>query len=246
VDTSLVITASIVLLLSGIGFMGAIQDALSGFYITAGARILEAMLATAGLIGGVSAGLALAPVLGVSLNFVRPGESALAEPVPVLIGAIVSASAFAFTCYAPMRALPAVAMTTLLGQIAYLAVQDPNASMPWAASCAAVVIGVVSYLIAGRVGVPPLVVVVPALVPMLPGLLIYRGLSYMSEGNSLGILQLSAAAATTIALASGVILGEYLAQPIKRNARRIEGRLAGPRMVGAMHGHLPRRRRTTG
>jgi uncharacterized membrane protein YjjP (DUF1212 family) len=246
VDTSLVITASIVLLLSGIGFMGAIQDALSGFYITAGARIIEAMLATAGLIGGVSAGLALAPVLGVSLSFVRPGESALAEPVPVLIGAIVSASAFAFTCYAPMRALPAVAMTTLLGQLAYLAVQDPNASMPWAASCAAVVIGVVSYLIAGRVGVPPLVVVVPALVPMLPGLLIYRGLSYMSEGNSLGILQLTAAAATTIALASGVILGEYLAQPIKRNARRIEGRLAGPRMVGVMHGHLPRRRRTTG
>ena len=39
VDTSLVVTASIVLLLSGIGFMGAIQDALSGFYITAGARI---------------------------------------------------------------------------------------------------------------------------------------------------------------------------------------------------------------
>ena len=60
VDTSLVITASIVLLLAGIGFMGAIQDALSGFYITAGARIIEAMLATAGLIVGVSAGLALA------------------------------------------------------------------------------------------------------------------------------------------------------------------------------------------
>ena len=241
-DSSLVITASIVLLLSGIGFMGAIQDALSGFYITSGARIIEAMLATAGLIGGVSAGLALAPTFGVSLGFVRPGESGLAEPLLVLIGAIVSASAFAFTCYAPLRALPAVAMTTLLGHLVYLAMQDPDASMPWAASGAAVVIGVVSYLVAGRVGVPPLVVVVPALVPMLPGLLIYRGLSYMSLGNSLGILQLTAAAATTIALASGVILGEYIAQPLKRNALRLESRLAGPRMVGVMHGHLPRRR----
>ena len=48
------------LLLSGIGFMGAIQDALSGFYLTAGARIIEALLATAGLIAGVSAGLSLA------------------------------------------------------------------------------------------------------------------------------------------------------------------------------------------
>ena len=75
------ITASIVLLLSGIGFMGAIQDALSGFYITSGARILEAMLATAGLIAGVSAGMALAPTFGVDLIGVRPGGIvALAEP----------------------------------------------------------------------------------------------------------------------------------------------------------------------
>jgi len=241
VNNSLVITASIVLLLAGIGFMGAIQDALSGFYITSGARTIEALLATAGLIAGVSAGLALAPVFGVSIGSVRPGAAGPADVPLALVGAIIAASAFAFTCYAPLRSLAAVAMTTLLGQLAFLAVQSPGQSQPWAAGCAAVVIGMVSYSIAGRVGVPPLVVVVPALVPMLPGLLIYRGLSSMSEGNPVGIVQLSAAAATTIALAAGVILGEYVAQPLKRNARRLETRLAGPRMVGVMHGHLGRR-----
>ena len=245
VNTSLVITASIVLLLSGIGFMGAIQDALSGFYLTAGARILEAMLATAGLIAGVSAGLALAPSFGVSLIGVRPGEGAELAAAPiVLVGAIISTCAFAFTSYAPLRALPAIAMSTLLGHLVYLGLRDPSQPMPWAAACAAVTIGVVSYAVAGRVGVPPLVVVVPALVPLLPGLLIYRGLSFMSIGDTLGILQLSAAAATTIALAAGVIMGEYLVQPLKRNVRRLESRLAGPRMVGVMHGHLPRRSRT--
>ncbi len=244
VDTSLVITASIVMLLSGIGFMGAIQDALSGFYLTAGARIIEALLATAGLIAGVSAGLAIGTALGVDLTGVRPGDSGLGAPPLVLVGAIISASAFAFSSYAPLRALPAVAMSTLLGHLAYLGVQSPTQSMPWAAASAAVVIGLVSYTIAGRVRVPPLVVVVPALVPMLPGLSIYRGLSYMSQGDSQGVVQLSAAAATTIALAAGVILGEYVAQPLKRNARRLETRLAGPRMVGVMHGHLSRRPRT--
>jgi uncharacterized membrane protein YjjP (DUF1212 family) len=242
VDTSQVITANIVLLLSGIGFMGAIQDALSGFYLTAGARIIEALLATAGLIAGVSAGLSLAKPLDVSLVGVSPGNgTAFAEVPLILLGAIVSACAFAFTCYAPLRALPAIGMSTLLGHIAFVTVQDPAQSMPWAAACAAVVIGLVSYTIAGRVGVPPLVVVVPALVPMLPGLLIYRGLSLMADGNTQGILQLTGAAATTIALAAGVILGEYIAQPVKRNVRRLEGRLAGPRMVGVMHGHLSRR-----
>jgi len=246
VDTSAVITASIVLLLSGIGFMGATQDALSGFYITAGARIIEAVLATAGLIAGVSAGLALAPTFGVSLIGVQPGRGSddVANVPLVLVGAIIAACAFAFTCYAPLRSLPAIAMSTLLGHLVYLAVQDPQQSMPWGAACAAVTIGLVSFSIAGRVGVPPLVVVVSALVPLLPGLLIYRGLSYMSEGDTLGILQLSAAAATTIALAAGVIMGEYIAQPLKRNARRLEGRLAGPRMVGVMHGHLGRRSKT--
>jgi hypothetical protein len=34
------------------------------------------------------------------------------------------------------------------------------------------------------------------------------------------------------ALASGVILGEYVAQPLEREARRVEARLAGPRLFG--------------
>ena len=99
--------------------MGAIQDALSGFYLTAGARIIEALLATAGLIAGVSAGLRWPARSGVSLIGVRPGAPARLGDVPlVLVGAIVSASAFAFTCYAPLRSLPAIAMTTLLGHLA--------------------------------------------------------------------------------------------------------------------------------
>ena len=65
VDPSLVVTANIVMLLAGIGFMGALQDALSGFYVTGGARLTEALLATAGIIAGVSGGLAVADVVGV-------------------------------------------------------------------------------------------------------------------------------------------------------------------------------------
>jgi hypothetical protein len=32
-----------------------------------------------------------------------------------------------------------------------------------------------------------------------------------------------------------VILGQYLAQPLKREAHRLETRLSGPRMVGPLH-----------
>ena len=87
----------------------------------------------------------------------------------------------------------------------------------------------------GGVWVPPLVVVVSAVVPMLPGLSIYRGLSLLAQGGSgtsPGLLEMITAASVAISLAAGVILGEYVAQPVKREARRLENRLAGPRLVG--------------
>ena len=83
VDPSLVVTANIIMLLAGIGFMGALQDALTGFYLTAGARLIEAMLATAGIIAGVSAGLTVADVLGSSSAELDPGGAA-SRSVPVV------------------------------------------------------------------------------------------------------------------------------------------------------------------
>ena len=84
--------------------------------------------------------------------------------------------------------------------------------------------------------------VVSGTVPLLPGLTIYKGLfELMAAGNMTGIVTLATAVAIGVALASGVILGEYVAQPIRREARRLEDRLAGPRLVGPRR---PIRRRT--
>lgn len=58
-----------------------------------------------------------------------------------------------------------------------------------------------------------------------------------------------AAAAIAIALSSGAILGEYVAQPIRREAQRLDTRLAGLRMVGPHRAggvRLRRRRRPRG
>ena len=53
----------------------------------------------------------------------------------------------------------------------------------WPTGIAAFFVGLVSFTVAGRLRVPPLVVVVSAVVPMLPGLSIYRGLSLLAEGG---------------------------------------------------------------
>lgn len=229
-----VITASIIMLLAGVGFMGAIQDALTGFYITSGARILEAMLSTAGIIGGVSAGLTVGRLLGVNSPEYVPSIFSWQGAGVMFSGAALAAGAFAFACYAPRRSILPVALIAGVAILVFNVV-DAGFGRAWAAGAAAFVIGVVSFSVSGRVKIPPLIVVVSGVTPMLPGLSIYRGLSLISEGGlaaSSGFLSLLTAASVAIALSSGVILGEYVAQPLKRNARKIEIRLSGPRLVG--------------
>ncbi|MCY4726547.1 threonine/serine exporter family protein [Nocardioides sp. STR2] len=239
-NPSRVVTAGIVMLLAGVGIMGATQDALTGFPVTASARLIDALLNTAGIIAGVGAGLTVGDLLGVGLTSFKPGAAGLAEVGVTVVGAAVAAAAFAFASYAPLRAMVAVALVGALGQGVLLAVDSSMVGRTWGSAMAAVTIGAVCYLVAGRFRVPPLVVVVPAIVPLLPGLDIYRGLALLAEGQD-GVLQLASALATALALAAGVILGQYLARPLKREAHRLETRLAGPRMVGPS-----RRRNGTG
>jgi len=240
VDPSLVITASIVMLLAGLGFIGAIQDALTNFYVTAVARILEVMMSTIGVIVGVSGGLTIGRLIGVELT-VEPGASGLSRLPLMVTGAAVGAAAFAFAAYAPRRALVPIAVIAGSAAAIYLLIAERDVGRAWPAAVAAIFIGLVSYSVAARVNVPPLVIVTAAIVPLLPGVSIYRGLGLLAADNYAGILAMITAIGVAISLAAGVILGEYVAQPVRREARRLEQRLAGPRLVGPIRARVHRK-----
>ena len=236
VNPSRVVTTGIVMLLAGVGIMGATQDALTGFPVTASARLIDATLNTVGIIAGVGAGLTVGDLLGVGPTAFEPGAAGLAEAGITVLGAALAAAGFAYASYAPLRSLVAVAIVAMMGQGVVLAVDRSEVGRTWGTTAAAITIGAVCYLVAGRFRVPPLVVVVPAIVPLLPGLDIYRGLALLAEGED-GVLELTSALATALALAAGVILGQYLARPLKREAHRLETRLSGPHMVGPFRRH---------
>ncbi|MBM7516271.1 threonine/serine ThrE exporter family protein [Nocardioides nitrophenolicus] len=235
-NASLVVTANIIMLLAGIGFMGAVQDALSGFFVTGGARILEAVLATAGIIAGVSGGLSLCAAVGLDIPSLTLPRFDLVGVTTVGAGGAIGAAAFAFASYAPLRTLLPVGILGGLAIAGTEALSEAGTGRTFAVGLSAFVIGVFGYTVGRRFRVPPLVVVVSAVVPLLPGLSIYRGLFLLGqEGGqqaAQGLLAMVTAASVAIALASGVILGEYVAQPVMREARRVEARLAGPRLVG--------------
>jgi len=232
VSPSLVISTSIIMLLAGVNFLGAIQDALTGFPVTAGARILEAFLATAGVVAGVSGGLKVADMLGVDLGRFNPGVYTIADLPVMVLGGAIAAGAYSFAAYAPVRAVAPIAVVAGVAIAMYVVAYDRGFGFAWSSALAALLLGLVSYPVSSRVRIPTLVVVAAGITPFLPGLSIYRGLTLLATNASAALLAMVTAAAIAIALSSGAILGEYLAQPIRREARRLESKIAGPRMVG--------------
>ena len=75
-EPSLVISASITVLLSGLSVMGAVQDAISGHPVTAAGRAAEVALLSAGLLAGVILGLKVGIAFSLELD---PAEPVAAE-----------------------------------------------------------------------------------------------------------------------------------------------------------------------
>lgn len=228
---SLVIAANIVVLLAGLGLMGAIQDALSGYHLTAVARLFEVMLATGGIVAGVGGGLMFGRMLGVDLG---SGTSLpdLSYLPYVTLGAAIAAAGFAVQSFAPWSSVAVIAVIGAAASALSVSLFQHGLDRPWASGFAAFSIGLASYPASRMLRVPALVIVVSAIVPLLPGLKIYLSLAQLAESSLSGIFEGITAAAVALALAAGVILGEYVAQPIGRETRRLEQRLSGPRLVG--------------
>ena len=107
-EPSLVIAAGITVLLSGLSVVGAVPDAISGFYVTAAGRAAEIALLSAGLL---AVGLSLDPAGAVAADVTRLGISTCA--------AAAAAVMFSLACYAPVRALSVAGLTGGAGWAAY-------------------------------------------------------------------------------------------------------------------------------
>lgn len=225
VRPALVVAGGIVLLLPGVTLVGAVQDAITGFYVTAAARAFETFLLTAGIISGIAVALSLGVRLGLPARIVDPVAADLGRVPGQLLAAAVVSTAFAVANHCPRRALPVVAGAGAAGwglSLVGTGLQLPTAL---AAGAAATMIGLGSHLLGGRQRVPTVVYAVAGIVPLLPGLTIYRGMRRFVEGDSVGGVELLGQAVTTaLALAAGLILGELVVRLLRRRPLRPPGR----------------------
>lgn len=242
VRPTLMVAAAITVLLSGLSFVSTVQDAITGYNVTAAGRTVEVSLMTAGLIAGVVIALNIAVRMGLP-------SVPLADPLPLtifrlllqILAGATAAACFALASYATPRAVLVAGVAGAAGAGGYSLLALAGIGVIASSGVAATVIGFAGGVISRRLRIPPLVIAVAGMVPLLPGLAVYRALFELAvEREYTGMSTLMVAMSTALALAAGVVLGEYLAQPVRYGLGRLERRLSGPRLAGPLR---PTRRR---
>lgn len=236
VNPSLVAAASIVVLLSGMAVVGAVQDLLTGYYLTGMARGVEIALFSIGLLVGVTIALRVALAFGVDVSIapeiVAPGL--LSVPVRVVAGGVVAAAA-ALASYGPMRGIVAASIAGGGGSAAFLMLSYAGFGLVASSFVAATLIGLGGAVLSRHFQLPPLIVAMAGIIPLVPGLTTYRGFVAVVTGDVVGGLSsLSAAFATALALGAGVLCGQFFSDPVRSRVGRIHRRyisrgMAGPR-----------------
>lgn len=218
---SLVVASGVVVLLAGLSLVGAAQDAISGFPVTAGARSYEVVLNTLGIVVGVGLVLDLGARLGVPLTMTD--LDAFAPPLLVQVAAAaVVAGAWAVASYTRPRTVPLVALIGALGAGVSGVLTVAGAGPTMRAFVAALAVGVVAGLVARRRTAPAMVLTVAGITPMLPGLAIYGAMfTIVDTGNVLSGATLALRAVSIgLALAAGASLGDFVARTSRAQADR--------------------------
>ncbi|WP_324652094.1 threonine/serine exporter family protein [Georgenia sp. H159] len=232
---SLVVASGIVVLLAGMQLVGAAEDAISGYPLTAAAKSFEVALYTIGLVVGIGFVLDIGQRLGVPLYIGDVFGSAPSGLVQVACGAVI-AGAWAVASYTRARDVWIIMAVGAVAAGLYFAVDTLWLGPAGAAFFAALVVGLLAGVIGDRGRVPSLVVSVCGVTPMLPGLSIYAAMfSFIESGDVIGGAQLGVRALSVgLALAAGVTLGEFSASPLRsemdRWERRVRQRARGARI----------------
>lgn len=248
-NPSLIVVGGIIMLLSGLAIVGAIQDAIDEYYITANARILKVMMMTSGIVIGVLIGLYIARKLGIGIA-VSPDPLSLTELKYQIVGGGLAAGAFALSTHTrPKAAIWAGILGGVALSVMYLARDSGVAVIP-ASGVAAMMVGALAKGLSRLWRTPASGIIAAGIIPLVPGLALYTGLMQLVNyppGDPLffrGVGTLFTAFATALAIAAGASFGNMLTRPFNQrhtHLRNIEPFVQFMRYqlkTGRLHGRL--------
>ncbi|MFJ7237588.1 threonine/serine exporter ThrE family protein [Streptomyces olivaceus] len=208
VAASAVITGGLFALLPGRALVAGVQDGLTGFYITAAARLLEVMYFFVSIVAGVLLVLYFGVQLGAELN----PDAALGqgdEPLVQIGASMLLSLAFAILLQQERSTVLAVTLNGGIAWTVYGAMHIVGDISPVASTAAAAgLVGLFGQLMSRYRFASALPYMTAAIGPLLPGSATYFGLLAIAQSEvDRGLVSLSTAVALAMAIAIGVNLG---------------------------------------
>ncbi|MFJ6438135.1 threonine/serine exporter family protein [Streptomyces sp. NPDC091416] len=224
VRPSAVITGGLFALLPGRALVAGVQDGLTGYYITASARLLEVMYFFIAIVAGVLLALYGGLQLGAELD---PEARLISHdrPVTQILASMVLTLAFAILLQQERSTVLAVTLNGGVAWVIYGAMaRTGHLSAVAATAAAAGLVGLFGQLFSRYRYTSSLPFITAAIGPLLPGSATYFGLLGVAQNElDRGLASLSTAVATALAIAIGVNLGSE----ISRLFMRVPGAVGG-------------------
>ncbi|AQZ69457.1 putative membrane protein [[Actinomadura] parvosata subsp. kistnae] len=233
VQASAIVVGAVIALLPGRPLVACVQDGIAGEYVTATARLSEVVFIVAAVLSGIGIVLTVAVKAGVRITVDDAPTAPLSLAVPQLIGALMLGLTFAVALRVPPKHTPPAALGGVVIWTAYVCLRWLDWPAVLATAVAAAVIGLMGSIYANRVRVPPIVFVIPAIGPLLPGSVMFRGMLKLNLGDVLGGTHyLIEALSTALAIGAGAILGIDVLRALGRRDIRRRIRPAARRTRG--------------
>jgi uncharacterized membrane protein YjjP (DUF1212 family) len=209
ISGGLVLTGSLLRFLPGYALVSGFRDLIDGSVVSGTARLAEALLLAAAVAGGTLLSLAVASSAGVTLHILAVGSEAWGLPVSIA-ASILAVGAYAIRIGVPPRAMAQAAIVGAVGWLLYRVTTMPPGLLDVGAATLGVtiVIGGLGRFLARRFGTPAALWVVPAVLPLLPGLQLVQAM--LAETNAARVDGLLAAAGTAFVIGTGVAMGDIV------------------------------------
>ncbi|UYQ78112.1 threonine/serine exporter family protein [Glutamicibacter sp. JL.03c] len=227
-DPALVVSGGILLLLPSGRFVSALQDAINGFPVTAVGRLFSASLTYGAILSGIAAALVISDAFGgeeVDVHQIVTTE----YPAWLLVLLVaVAIAAGAVTEQSALRLLLPTVGIAVGGYLIQMLAEGIGLGERAVPAIVATVIGFAARFASDKLRTPQLVLAAPAVMFLLPGLMIFRamyGIVINVDDMATGLVEMFNAMAIMLSIAGGVVFGETLCRPLTSNARRERRRI---------------------
>lgn len=220
INTTLLVISGIILLVAGLLIVGAFQDAIDEFYVTAGARLLRVGMMTGGIVVGVLIGLYIIQRSGISFP-TTPDRLTLTEASLQYVGALLIAAGFAAGNHARLFGMIISGLAAMFGWWVSRMLMD-EFGIVIASGMAAAAIGVTAVFVSRLSRFPSMAIIAAGIVPLVPGLSLYNGLMGVVANPPgdpefmMALAVLARAVMIGLVVAMGASVGNVIARPIRR------------------------------